>query len=99
MSTLHIDLQNGFRGHSAKVSVNGEEVYNHEGLTTGLTVSRADGFEVQTGDDTATVDVVIDPGGVRGSTTINTAENAYLSISLDGNQVRFGASAEPFRYM
>jgi hypothetical protein len=99
MSTLHVDLRDGFRGHSVKITIDGREVYNRSGVTTDLTISRADGFEAQSGDGTVQVHVSVDPGGIAGSTTIDSSENAYLSVSLRGSEVRFDVSAEPFRYM
>lgn len=99
MTMLHVALRDGFRGHTVQVRIDGEEVYQRDGVTTDLTISRADGFETQTDGGHLGIEVTAEPGPVRGSTVINTADHTYLTISLEGNAVRFQPSSEPFRFM
>jgi hypothetical protein len=99
MPTLHVALRDGFRDHSVQILVNGTEVFNQDGVTTDLTISRAAGFEAPTEGESVNVEVRADPGGAQGSTQVNTVETSYLEVYLDGSSVRFQSSSQPFRFM
>jgi len=100
MNPLHIALHDGFQQNTVKVTVDGREVYNKQGVSTNVTLSRADAFDTQASSNTARVDVSVEPGGYKGSIQIDVTQNPYLAVSLgpDG-KLSFKPSKELFRYM
>lgn len=100
MNLLHIALHDGFRGHTVIITVNGDEVYRKSGVTTDLTISRADGFDTKVGSDKARLEVTAEPNHHKGTAEINISEYPYVAVSLvEGGRVSFERSKETFRYM
>ena len=100
MHPLHIALHDGFQQSAVRVTVDGREVYSKQGVTTDLSLSRADAFDTQASASTARVEVSVEPGGHRGSTQIDVTQNPFLAISLERDgTLSFQPSKELFRYM
>jgi hypothetical protein len=100
MDTLHIDLQDGFRGHTVTVAIEGRTVYQQTNVSTDLTISRADGFETQAPAEHVSVRITAEPGNICDEYTIAPGENPFLAISIDRQGgVHFTPSKETFRYM
>jgi len=99
MASLHIALQEGFRGHLVVITVDGREVYRKSFVTTNLAISRADAVDVDLGSEKARVEVATTPGG-KAALDVNATESPYLSVSLEGDgKITFQKSKEPVRYM
>lgn len=100
MHTLHIALHDGFQGHTVGITVNGREVYKKSSVTTDLTISRADGFDVQEASNKARIEVSVEPGGHKGSTEIDVTQYPFVAVSLERDgSISFKPSKTPFRYM
>jgi uncharacterized protein YcfJ len=100
MYTLHIALHDGFRGNHVTIQADGRSVYDKTGVTTNLSISRADAFDVTLSAKTVRLDVSVEPTGSKGSTTIDVTEYPFVGVSLsqDGS-ISFQPSKAPFRYM
>jgi hypothetical protein len=100
MDTLHIDLQDGFQGHTVTVDVDGQTAYRQADVNTDLTISRADAFKTQISTDLVLIKLTAEPGNIRGECKIAPRINPFLAVSIvPGGGVRFTPSTSPFRYM
>jgi hypothetical protein len=100
MHTLHIALHDGFQGHTVAIKVDGREVYNKTSVTTNVTISRADAFDVEVGSNKARIEVSIEPGERKGSTEIDVTQHPFVAVSLVNNEsIFFQPSKKLFRYM
>lgn len=98
MSSLHIDLQDGFAGDTVAIQLNGREVYRKDGVRTDLRISRADGIDVETPDAPATVEV--QARSRSASASIDPARTPYLAVNLDAEgRPLLRPSTEPFAYL
>ena len=98
MTTLHIDLRDGFAGDPVSIRVDGREVYSKTGVKTDLRISRADGLDVEAPRPAATVEV--ETRGHSASASVDAELTPYLAVDLgpDGHPA-IRASAEPFAYL
>ncbi|MEO8126030.1 MAG: hypothetical protein ABJF23_18725 [Bryobacteraceae bacterium] len=98
--SLHLDLQEGFAHDSVVVVVNAKEVYRKPDVSTNISASVADTFEVNPSSEQAQIDVQILTRHTANSTTVNATEFPYVGISLDGEgKPVFKPSKQGFRYM
>ncbi len=98
MGNLHVALQDGFDNDTVEVRVNGQTVYERDGVTTMTQISLADAFDV---DIDGPVDLEISLPGRHVSTVVPLPEQpggAYLGVSLSGDALVHRLSAEPFGY-
>lgn len=99
MSGLRIDLQEGFRNDTVIVRVNGEEVFQKSGVTTRLSASIADSFEVPVEGSPSEVEVEASTRALTGKGKVDAEHTPYLGVSIEGAAIRFERSVEPFRYL
>jgi hypothetical protein len=101
MNMLYIALQDGFKNDSLRITVNGQDVYKKNDVTTNLVISLADSIETSVDDGTeATVKVEADSRNVTNSVVIQPSNTPYLAVSIgQNNKIEFIISKEPFRYM
>lgn len=99
MKTLHIDLQTGFEGDAVTITVDGDTVYEDPEVTTSLLTGFADSFELTVETGTHQVEVQLPDRAITGSTSVEMEQELYLGISVEGEQVVFRLSEEPFGYM
>lgn len=98
MHPLQVALHEGFRDAEVTVTVAGVKVYHQKGVTTDLSISRADAVDVKAPAQ-ALVAVAVEPGGRRGSITVDTRSFPFLAVSVVNGQVVFQPSREMFRYL
>jgi hypothetical protein len=100
MPRIHIALHDGFRGNHVVITVDGNVVFDRNGVRTDLRISRADAIDVDVAAASVAVAVNVDPGAIAGAVTVDVAATPFLAIDLlDGGKLRFTHSAEPFAYM
>jgi hypothetical protein len=98
MATLHVDLQDGFRGDPVVVRLSGREIYRNGALKTDLRISRADGLEAEAPDAGATIEV--DVGGRTASANVDPARTPYLAVNVEADgRPAIKAATEPFAYL
>jgi hypothetical protein len=98
MSTLHIDLQDGFANDTVAITVDGREVYRKAGVNTDLRISRADAIDVDLPGEQATVE--LRARSKAASASVEPRRTPYLAVSLDADgHPQFRASTEPFGYL
>jgi hypothetical protein len=98
--TLHVDLQEGFAHDSVVVMANGSEVYRKPDVSTNISASVADTFEVSATGDTAKLEVQILTRHTANSTSVNLRDSPYVGVSLDSEgKPKFRIGKERFRYM
>jgi hypothetical protein len=98
MATIHVALQDGFRGDSVAVCLDGREVYNKQGVTTDLRISRADGFDIDAPDAGATIEVKA--RGMSAAVDIDPRQAPYLAVDIgDDGRPRMRLSQQPFAYL
>jgi hypothetical protein len=98
MATVHIALQDGFQSDSVAIRVDGREVYNKDGVTTDLRISRADGFDVEAPDAGATVEVRA--RGISVATAVDPRRAPYVAVDIGSDgRPRMRLSEEPFAYL
>ena len=99
MYPLHIALQDGFRQHHVTITVDGRTVYSRQDVTTDLRISRADAVDTEVAQPRVRVGITVEPGNITASQEHDAQVAPFLAISLEGDQVRFTASQEVFRYL
>lgn len=99
VQTLHVALQDGFKNDSVAVSVNGKEAYRKADVTTNLSISLADQFDVQVEGRTAKVEVTVSSKGLSQSAEVQVEKTPYLAVSVKDGGVSIQPSREPFRYL
>lgn len=83
---LHIVLQDGFRGHTVVIVLDGLEVYRRLDVTTDPGRARADAFDVTAAAAVARVAVSMAPGDVAATMDVDVAMHAHVAISLVGER-------------
>ena len=100
MKKLHIALQDGFRGDSVIIKVDGQTVFEKTGLTTNLTISYADAVDVPVSTATVTLNITVTSRGQAVQRTLNVMETPYLAVSLSENgMLQLTPSKDMFHYM
>jgi hypothetical protein len=98
--TLHLDLQEGFAHDSVVVMVNAREAYRKPDVSTNLSASVADTFEVNTDGNQAKIEVQILTRHTANSTTVDLREFPHVGVSLNSTgKPAFTPAKERFRYM
>ncbi len=97
--TLQIDLQDGFQNDTVIITAGSRRVYEKSGVTTDLTISRADGFEIEV-TEPVTISVRIPARQAAAAEAVNPAETPFVAISVQSDgSIRFQKSMSPFLYM
>jgi hypothetical protein len=98
VGNLHVALQDGFDNDTVEVRVNGQTVYERDGVTTLTQISLADAFDV---DIDGPVDLEITLPERHVSTVVPLPERpggAYVGVSLSGDALVHRLSEEPFGF-
>ena len=98
MSTLSIDLQDGFADDTVVISVDGQEVFGQSGVRTRRTIGWAASVETPVGTAPVRVEVSLPSRRLAATTTVNPDATPYVGVSVIDNQVRFATSHTPFGY-
>ena len=100
-STLHIALHDGFERDTVVITVNGEEVYSEDNLSTDYRVGVAGAVDVDVGDRTYPIDVVVlvRTKGMSGRLTIFDPKEVWISVKGLEDRIEMSSQSEAFRYM
>jgi hypothetical protein len=97
--TLQIDLQDGFQNDTVIITSGSQRVYEKSGVTTDLTISRADGFEIQVSEP-VTLRVQVPTRNATAAESVNPAETPFVAVSIQPDaSIQFRKSAVAFLYM
>ncbi len=99
MPTLGIDLQDGFANDSVVVRVGDREVYRRDGVTTNLSISRADGVQVPVSDGPVAVQVDVPSRRLSFHDTLTISGDLHVGVSIEGGRLDVKTSDRPFLYM
>jgi hypothetical protein len=84
---LSVVLKRGFRGDDAEVWIDGERVYQRQGLTTLTTIDRADSFDRVIPGEVAVVEVTLPTRGLCAKTTVHGSGRVSLAASVQGEKL------------
>ena len=97
---LHVALQDGFRGDSVRIEVNGREIFRKEGVTTVTQISFADSVEIDLPSSPPVVRVQVLSLSVSEFINVPPQDPTYLGISITSDgKIRHKISREPFGYL
>lgn len=99
MAVLSVALEEGFEGDTVVVEVNGRRVFERDGVRTRMQVGLAESLELEVDERAAVVEVQVPSRGARGRIERPLAERLYVGVSLEGDDVAFRTSEEPFGYV
>jgi hypothetical protein len=99
MAVLSVALEEGFDDDTVAVEVNGRRVFDRDGVSTRTQIGLAESFEVPVDGERAVVDVQVPSRGAVGRIECPVADRLYISTSLEGDDVVFKTSEEPFGYL
>jgi len=92
---LHVALLDGFQDDDVTIAVGGRVDYRKSGVTTDLTISHADSFELDVDEPQVTVDVEV-ADGPKGALDVNVARTPFVAVKVQAGRVTFEQAAEPF---
>lgn len=98
MSTLSIDLQEGFEGDEVIVRVDGQEAARRAKVRTQRMLGLAETLQVQVPADHATVEIAVPSRRLNKRVDIRPKETPYLGVSLRGGEISVLPYPEPFGY-
>jgi hypothetical protein len=99
MSTLVIDLQDGFSADTVIIHVNGNEIYHKQNVKTDLRISRADSTQTQVPAGSVSIDINVPTKRLSKAVTFQVATTLYVGISIRGDTLEVRSSDKPFLYM
>ena len=99
MSTLVIDLQDGFSADTVMIHVNGEEIYHKQGVNTNIAISRADSVQTQVPAGETNITISVPTKHLSRTITLQVATTLYLGISIRGGALEVQSSHEQLFYM
>lgn len=79
--SLRVRLGEGFQDNTVSVRADGKQVYQRAGVTTDYTISRADGFDLQTAAPSVKLEVEVQ-NGPRASADIAPAQTPFVEVRL-----------------
>jgi len=95
---LGIDLQDGFREDTVVIRVDGDEIYNREGVSTDYALGRTDAAETQVPQGTIRVESSMPTQQLSESIVLEISEDVYVGISILDGRINYRVSDEPFTY-
>lgn len=98
VTSLTIDLQDGFSDDTVVISVDGQEVLRIPGVNTNYTLGRADSATLQVTERNVSVEILVPTRQLSGSTTLDVSTTVYLGVSIDADKLVFRISDEAFIY-
>lgn len=91
--TLTVRLGEGFKDDTVVVRVDGKPVYGKSGVSTDLSISRADGFDVQTDANSVQLEVSVQ-GGPRIVRELQPAQTPFVEIGLRDGELHVNPQAQ-----
>lgn len=100
MSSLHIDLQEGFEDESVIIKVDGREVFNKPNVRTRTQIGRADSVVAEARGRVSDVEVILPEKGRSRSIAVDSEEGSHLGVSvLRDGEIEVRVAREPFGYV
>lgn len=99
MTTLAIDLRDGFFRDHVVVELDGREVFRREDLRTRTQVGLADSVKVETEPGERSVRVWLPDRNISAETTVDVERTPYLGVSLESGALVLRPAAQPYRYL
>jgi hypothetical protein len=99
MPALRIDLQSGFAGDSVVIDVAGRTVYDERAVSTDYSIGRADSVAVEVKPGAQDVEVRLPERRLTRKLAIDVKDrDVHAAVSVDGSEITFRLSDEPFQY-
>ena len=96
---LGLDFQDGFRGDSIVVRVDGKSVYHEEGITTQLLLGVADSFTTRVRRGAVQIDILVETQDLARSISLEVLGDTYLGVSIVAGELQsMPPRDEPFPY-
>ena len=95
MHPLYISLLDGFEDELAIIKVNGDTVFQKEGIFSKLSKGYADEVEVQVDEGDVEVEFSLPLRVLSEKVTIKVLSPIYLGFSLHHEKIQYKASLEP----
>jgi len=99
MSTLTIDLQEGFAGDTVAIRANRAEVYRRTGVSTNLAISLADSIELELPEGEVDLEIEVPTRGAAHSLRIALTGHLFLTVSLVEGRIETSTSTERPLYL
>lgn len=96
---VHIELRDGFVDDHVVVTVNGEEVYDRERVSTRFQIGLADQTDIAIGEEAVTVRVAVPSQRAAAEVRFDVAAETWVGVSYLENALQFEISSRPFWYM
>lgn len=88
--SLRVRLGEGFQNNTVSVLADGKQVYQRAGVTTDYSISRADGFDLQTAAPKVQLEVEV-KDGPRASAQIAPAQTPFVEVRLVNGKLELQA--------
>lgn len=98
MSTLRVDLQEGFKDDAVDLRVNGQDGFQKEGVTTKLLLGLASSAEIEVPNGTVTIEIKVPTKNLAKTISLEVPSAKYLGISIANGKIEHIVSHEPFGY-
>jgi hypothetical protein len=98
MSTITIDLQEGFADDTIIIKIDGQEMLHQANLTTDYSIGLAHSAQVEVPEGQVEIDVSIPSRRLSRSIKLDVSTPVYLGVSLSENKIEHQASSEAFIY-
>jgi hypothetical protein len=98
MTTLGIDLQDGFVDDTVSVRIDGEEVFRKEHVRTKLILGLADSFKTEVEKGPVSVEISVETRDTAETISLYVSADTYLGVSVVDGRIKYRISDEPFGY-
>lgn len=99
MSTLAIDLQEGFERDTVIVRIDGEERFNQQGVTTSPLLGLADdSLRAQVAHGPVIIELEVVTQNARERVELDVSDDTYIGVSIINGQIRTIIRDRPFGY-
>jgi hypothetical protein len=99
VAVLNVALEEGFTDDAVVVAVDGRTVFDRTGVRTRTQIGLAESFEVEVDEGRSVVDVQVPARDAHGRLEVPVAATTFVGVSLQGGDVVFRSSGEPFGYL
>ncbi len=98
MPLLRIDLQEGFKGDTVIIRVNGKQVFRKTGVTTQLLLGYAEALEIEVPEGTSQIRVLVPNRKLAQTIPLEGTDALHLGVSVQGNQIVYLPMDETMGY-
>lgn len=98
ITSLVVDLQDGFSNDTVDIRIDGAERYHQTGITTDYTVGLADSVEIEVPSDPINITISVPSKQLVDTITLQVSTKIYLGVSIDENSIKHQISNEMFVY-